>query len=114
MALRMGSKGKSMTQIVKFAYMFCQPAHRTIGTTEGQANIEITTAPWVCRWKANGKLRILYVPQGFVWDGASVPRFAWSIIGLTPWGLTDGPSLAHDPLYRSMGGRKDFSGCTLL
>jgi hypothetical protein len=109
-----GETEKKMKKIVRFVYFLRQPDHRTIGRTEATANIEMTTAPWICRWEANGTLRVLCVPHGYVWDGASVPRPAWSIIGLTPWGLTDGPSLAHDPLYRSMGGRKDFAGCTLL
>lgn len=96
-----------------FVYYFAQPAHRTIGKTEKQANIEMTTESWLCRWRYKGHNRILSIPAGYVWDGASVPRAAWSIIGLTPWGLTDGPSLAHDEPYRSKGGRKLSEGCTL-
>ena len=46
------------------------------------------------------------VPGGFINDGGSVPRFAWSLTGLTP----DGPGRAawvmHDYLYRfSIGAR---------
>ena len=98
-----------------FVYFFAQPAHRTIGKTERQANIEITTEPWTCRWRYRGLERLLTVPAGYVWDGASVPRVAWTIIGLTPWGLTDGPSLAHDPLYRAKGGAMPdkWADCTL-
>jgi hypothetical protein len=97
-----------------FVYFLRQPAHRTIGKTEKLANIEITTEPWLCRWLYKNNERKLFVPDGYVWDGASVPRIGWSIIGLTPWGLTDGPSLAHDPLYRTKGGRLDFDdGVTL-
>jgi hypothetical protein len=81
-----------------------QPAHRTIGTTERTASIEMLTEPWECYWSYDNHSRRLSLPVGYVWDGASVPRVAWSVIGLTPWGLTDGPSLAHDPLYRSRGG----------
>jgi len=47
-------------------------------------------------WNNNG----VTVPGGFINDGGSVPRFAWSVTGLTP----DGPGRAawvmHDYLYR--------------
>jgi hypothetical protein len=39
------------------------------------------------------------VPSGFVFNGASIPRAAWSIIGFTPLsGALLGPSLIHDYL----------------
>ena len=98
-----------------FVYFYSQPGHRTIGKTERNGFIEKTTEPWECRWRYQGNERRLIVPYGYVWDGASVPRAAWTIIGLTPGGLADGPSLAHDPLYRSSGGRVTlkFNGCKL-
>jgi len=66
---------------------------------------EVTDA-WDCSWLYRDQTRQLSVPDGYRWDGASIPRSAWSIIGLTPSGEMDGPSLAHDSLYRSKGGRK--------
>lgn len=52
--------------------------------------------------------RDIIVPSGFINDGGSVPRWAWSISGLTP----DGPGRAawviHDFLSRfGIGDRKD-------
>jgi len=61
-------------------------------------------APWVYCWEHQGVKRRLTVPIGFEHDGASVPRFLWSILGLTPAGLVSAAALAHDCLYRH-GGR---------
>ena len=40
---------------------------------------------------------IIIVPEGFVYDGASVPRAAWSIV--RPFGRTLRASVIHDWLY---------------
>lgn len=36
------------------------------------------------------------IPEGFIHDGASVPRIAWTLSGLTPDGLIRAAALAHD------------------
>lgn len=41
--------------------------------------------------------------KGFVYDGASIPRLVWPIIGMTPDGLLRGGALVHDALYRNGG-----------
>lgn len=89
---------------------FEQPSLRMISSVLAE-----TTEQWYVEWRRDGRLRKLWVPAGYVWDGASVPRFAWSIIGITPFGAGDATSLAHDALYRAMGGRKPeaWKGCTL-
>lgn len=46
---------------------------------------------------------ILTIPQGFVYDGASVPRFLWSIVGLGIDGLHRAAALVHDYLYENQG-----------
>ena len=43
------------------------------------------------------------VPDGFIWDGSSVPRFLWTISGITPDGLMRAGALIHDYLYRNGG-----------
>jgi len=43
------------------------------------------------------------IPEGFVWDGASVPRFLWSISGIRPDGRIRAAALVHDYLYRYGG-----------
>ena len=43
------------------------------------------------------------VPQGFKYDGASIPRFLWPIVG-HPWsGYYDQAAAVHDLLYRNVG-----------
>lgn len=41
------------------------------------------------------------VPHGFIFDGASIPRFAWSLLGLYPFSSeVVRAGLIHDFLYR--------------
>ncbi len=40
----------------------------------------------------------IYIPKGFIFDGASVPRFLWPI--LDPFGILMIPGLIHDFGYR--------------
>lgn len=43
------------------------------------------------------------VPQGFQYDGASIPKFLWPIVG-HPWsGYYDQAAAVHDLLYRTIG-----------
>jgi hypothetical protein len=102
--------------MTNFAYYTLQPAHRTIGKIEADGFIERTTEPWVCKWHIDGACRTLEVAYNYSWDGASIPRAGWSVIGMTPGGLADAASLAHDVLYRSEGGRwkNKMMGSTLF
>ena len=43
------------------------------------------------------------IPKGMEYDGASVPRFAWSLTGIRPDGLLRAGALIHDVLYRHKG-----------
>ncbi len=43
------------------------------------------------------------VPKGYLYDGASIPRFAWSIIGLSPFGEIIGAATLHDWSYVNGG-----------
>lgn len=45
----------------------------------------------------------IYVPKNFEHDGASVPRLAWSLSGLSPDGLHRAAALVHDWLYVCKG-----------
>ncbi|MCH7962965.1 MAG: DUF1353 domain-containing protein [Bacteroidetes bacterium] len=40
----------------------------------------------------------IYIPEGFVFDGASIPRIFWAI--LSPVGLLLTPGLVHDYAYQ--------------
>ena len=44
---------------------------------------------------------VITVPEGFVYDGASVPRAAWNIV--RPFGRTLRASVIHDWLYDQRG-----------
>jgi hypothetical protein len=50
-----------------------------------------------------GESYTLTIPVGFVWDGATIPRIGWSIVGLTPFGIHDEATLIHDYLYEYEG-----------
>jgi len=53
-----------------------------------------------------GSDNIIIIPSGFVTDFASIPRFAWSIIG-HPAGKYGKAAVVHDYLYRNkIGSRK--------
>lgn len=43
------------------------------------------------------------IDKGYIFDGASIPRLLWSILGLEPHGVMDGPALFHDYVYQNQG-----------
>jgi hypothetical protein len=60
--------------------------------------------PWHYHWELPGRPpQRLTVPRDFEVDGASVPRFLWTLTGITPDGLHRAAALAHDSLYRYAG-----------
>ncbi len=46
---------------------------------------------------------MIEVPDGFRYDGASVPRFLWSLSGIRPDGIIRAAALIHDFVYRNKG-----------
>lgn len=44
---------------------------------------------------------VIHIPEGFVWDLSSVPRFLWSL--LPPDGDFEIATLIHDYLYKNSG-----------
>lgn len=54
-------------------------------------------------WERRGFLYRLVINPFFLFDGASIPWFAWSLIRLAPHGVMDGPSLPHDLIYHLRG-----------
>jgi hypothetical protein len=92
-------------------YFQQQPADRPI-----EDNWKITTEDWFCQWEYKDRFRRLFVPKGYLYDGASVPRIAWTITGLQRDGEIRAASLAHDAVYRAKGGKKpdQWAGCTLV
>ena len=55
-------------------------------------------------WTASVNGHQVTIPEGFVFDLASIPRFLWWVPGLAPFELAVNGPLVHDWLYRS-GGR---------
>ena len=45
-----------------------------------------------------------YIPEGFVFDGASIPRFAWATTGSPFVGAHRKPALVHDAIYSGKRG----------
>jgi len=43
---------------------------------------------------------VVMIPDGFIWDGASVPRLLWTLSGIRPDGLARAAALVHDYIYR--------------
>ena len=50
-----------------------------------------------------GGKKNLTIPKGFRYDGASVPRWLWSITGLSRDGIHRVAALVHDFLYENRG-----------
>ena len=50
-----------------------------------------------CTWQR------ITIPEGFVYDGATVPRWLWTLIGMTPDGLHRAAALMHDWMYAHRG-----------
>lgn len=51
------------------------------------------------QWKKHDKHFRIFIKAGFKYDGASVPRFVWSITGIRPDGLIRAAALIHDWIY---------------
>lgn len=55
-------------------------------------------ADWSYDFEFDGRIETIFIKKGFVFDGASVPRFLWPI--LLPTGILLIPGLVHDHGYR--------------
>lgn len=60
--------------------------------------------PFKYVWIEAEKLHRIVIATGFEYDGASIPRFAWSLLGLRPMGKTSAAACLHDHCYLR-GGR---------
>jgi hypothetical protein len=64
---------------------------------------------WSYTWVKDDIIRRIKIPAGFISDGASVPRFLWTITGITPDGELRSAALIHDYLYGFGGNLPDGS-----
>jgi len=55
------------------------------------------------RWGYRGYTYRLLIPADYLFDGASIPRIAWTPLGLAPHGVMDMPALPHDYIYGCQG-----------
>lgn len=58
-------------------------------------------ADYVYEWAADGYNWTIVVPEGFVFDGASIPWITQFVIG--KWDLGIGPPCVHDWIYKWKG-----------
>lgn len=49
------------------------------------------------------------IPKGFIYDGASVPRILWSVLGMSPDGLGRPAFLIHDFMYDKQKKSRKFA-----
>lgn len=65
---------------------------------------EILLEDFSIKWQG----KTFTVPKGFIWDGASIPRIAWRVIGHPFMQEFRAPTLLHDMLYdTALLSRKD-------
>jgi hypothetical protein len=66
------------------------------------------------RWHGpfRGDNVMIVASPGFIWDGASIPRVAWTLIGSPFTGTYQRAALAHDILYEThkawISGREEY------
>lgn len=58
---------------------------------------------YVYEWVTGRVANRIVIPAGFRFDGASVPRLAWSLTGILPDGLIRAAAMLHDWLYQHGG-----------
>lgn len=71
-----------------------QPITSSMSETEGRVE-------YVFRMR--GATFRLSIETGYLFDGASIPRLCWTLLGLTPHGAMDGPAIPHDKGYQDQG-----------
>ena len=86
--------------------MVDQPLNRPIG----ERLYELAEG-WRYEWldEDTWEWRRICIPQGYRYDGASVPRKAWTISGLTPDGLIRAAATVHDFIYDHRGAMPEGS-----
>ncbi len=60
------------------------------------------------------KSLLITIPKGYVTDLASIPRFVWTLTGLTPDGLYRGAAVVHDYIYGKKVKVKPYSDVSVL
>ncbi len=63
----------------------------------------ILSHDWSVTLEIDGILYRFIVKEGYIYDGASVPRLGWSMSRIRPDGLIRAAATLHDPLYQFQG-----------
>jgi hypothetical protein len=92
------------------------PVTKCIGRTAKGLDLFQVKKPWEIKYRWFEELRHITCPIDYVYDGASIPRIAWSILGLYPGGVMELCSLPHDIPYRAEGGKNKagLMGCKIM
>ena len=83
---------------IRVKYPKAQPICQSVGKKLSRV-VEAIEYTWV---DSLGVKKVV-IHAGFLFDGASIPRIFWTMLGLTPHGVMDGPALIHDFLYHYQG-----------
>lgn len=83
-----------VTGIMQNGRPICEPINAKLSRT-------LTDTEYV--WEVGGYQFKLFIPAGYIFDGASIPWFAWSLLRLAPHGIMDTPALPHDDIYHHKG-----------
>ena len=54
-------------------------------------------------WYFGNKFRRIVIDEGFLYDGASIPRFFWGLAGMRPDGLVRAAATVHDFIFYHRG-----------
>ncbi len=74
--------------------------------------LKITLSPFVY---IDEVCSVVDIPAGFIFDGASIPRFAWSLLGVTPYDpRVVTAAVIHDWMYNSKVRSKSDSDSVFL
>lgn len=82
--------------------MLEQPDSRPVRLANGKEGYRLCQ-PYVYIWWKDQVIRRIKIPEGFEYDGASVPRLAWTLTGIERDGLQRAAALVHDMLYQHRG-----------
>lgn len=71
--------------------------------------VAVLAEPYEYQWELDGVRRKLVVPAGYEVE-VSVPRWCWSLFGITPWAPDILPAaVCHDWIYEHQGALPDGS-----
>lgn len=80
-----------------------QPSVRPISYQSNKLLVELTE-DFILYFEHHGLVYKLKVFKGFIFDGSSIPRIAWSVLGKSQIGYSLIGSLLHDLMYMEKDG----------